>query len=60
MTKLSTQDKVTGKIHEVAGGVKQQIGKLTENSDLEAKGQAEKITGKAQQGLGAVEKVFGN
>lgn len=60
MTKLSTHDKVTGKIHEVQGAVKQKIGNLTENSNLESEGQAEKITGKAQQVLGEVEKVFGN
>ena len=57
--KLSTNDKATGKLHEVKGSIKQTVGKLTNNPNLEADGRAEKITGKVQNIVGKVEKVLG-
>jgi uncharacterized protein YjbJ (UPF0337 family) len=60
MTKLSTQDKTGGQIHEVKGAVKQKIGEITNNPNLEAEGQSEKIAGKAQKWVGKAEKVLGN
>lgn len=56
--KPSTEDKVEGKIHEVKGTVKENLGKLTNNPDLEAEGTAERVTGKVQQKIGQVERVI--
>jgi uncharacterized protein YjbJ (UPF0337 family) len=57
--KLSTNDKTTGKLHEVKGAIKQKAGKLTKNPDLEADGKAEKNVGKVQSFVGKVEKAVG-
>ncbi|MDR3747072.1 MAG: CsbD family protein [Acidobacteriota bacterium] len=57
--KPSTDDKTTGKLHEVKGTIKQKVGELTRNSDLEAEGRAEKNAGKVQNWVGKVEKAVG-
>jgi uncharacterized protein YjbJ (UPF0337 family) len=57
--KDSTQDQVQGKAHEVKGAVKEKAGQLTNNPNLEAEGQDEKVGGKIQKKVGQVEKVFG-
>ena len=57
--KPSTEDKTTGKLHEVKGTVKEAVGKLIDNTDLEAEGRAEKNTGKAQNWVGKVEDLVG-
>jgi len=59
MTKLSTQDKTIGKLHEVAGAIKQKAGELTKNPHLEAEGSAEKSAGTIQKVVGKIEKAFG-
>ena len=59
MTKQSTEDAVTGKLHEVKGAVRQKAGELTGNQDLETDGQAEKIAGKVLKIVGKVEKTVG-
>jgi uncharacterized protein YjbJ (UPF0337 family) len=53
-----TKDQVQGKFHEVKGKAKQAAGQVTNNPDLEAEGQAEKLGGKIQKKVGQVEKVF--
>ena len=57
--KPSTDDKTTGKIHEVKGTIKENVGELTKNPDLEADGRAEKNAGKVQNWVGKVEKAVG-
>jgi uncharacterized protein YjbJ (UPF0337 family) len=57
--KPSTEDKTTGKLHEVEGAIKQKAGKITKNPNLEAKGIAEKNAGKVQHAVGKVEKAVG-
>ena len=57
--KPSTEDKTTGTIHEVKGKIKQIVGELTNDPDLEAEGRAEKNAGKVQNIVGKVEKVLG-
>jgi uncharacterized protein YjbJ (UPF0337 family) len=59
MMKPSTDDKTTGKLHEVKGTIKDTVGQLTKNRDLEAKGKAEKNAGKVQNWVGKVEKAAG-
>jgi uncharacterized protein YjbJ (UPF0337 family) len=57
--KQSTEDKASGKFHEVKSKVKEKAGQLTNNPDLESEGQDEKIGGKVQKKIGQVEKVLG-
>jgi uncharacterized protein YjbJ (UPF0337 family) len=57
--KDSTQDQIHGKGHEVKGAIKEMAGKVTNNPDLEAEGQTEKVAGKLQKKIGQVEKVLG-
>lgn len=59
MMKPSTDDKTTGKLHQVKGSIKKAIGGLTNNPDLEAEGSAEKNAGKVQSWVGKVEKAVG-
>jgi uncharacterized protein YjbJ (UPF0337 family) len=57
--KPSTKDKAQGTFHEVKGKVKEKVGRATNNPDLEAEGQVEKIVGKVQKKIGQVKKVLG-
>jgi len=57
--KPSTKDKAKGTFHEVRGKVKETVGRATNDPDLEAEGQVEKVGGKVQKKLGQVEKVLG-
>ena len=41
------------------GKVKEKVGRATNNPDLEAEGQIEKIGGKIQKKIGQVKKVLG-
>jgi uncharacterized protein YjbJ (UPF0337 family) len=59
MMKPSTDDQTTGKIHEVKGTIKEKVGELTNNPDMEADGNAEKNAGKVQNWIGKVEKSVG-
>ena len=59
MMKPSTDNKATGKFHEVKGAIKQKTGELTENPNLEADGRAEKNAGKVQKAVGKIEKAVG-
>ena len=45
--------------NEIKGKVKEKAGQVTNNPDLEAEGQDEKIGGKVQKKIGQVEKVLG-
>jgi uncharacterized protein YjbJ (UPF0337 family) len=56
--KPSTEDQIAGKVHEVKGTIKQKVGQLTNNPDLEGEGIGEKIAGKVQKKIGQVEKVI--
>ena len=56
--KTSTKDEVAGKIREVKGTVKEKVGKLTNNRNLEAEGKVEKVAGTVQKKIGQVKKVL--
>ncbi len=56
--KPSTKDQIQGKLHEIKGKAKQKAGKVTNNPDLAAEGQAEKIGGVVQKKVGQIEKVL--
>ena len=56
--KPSTQDRTEGKLHEVKGKIKEEVGKATNDSDLEVSGKAEqKAGGLAQDVIKAEERT---
>jgi uncharacterized protein YjbJ (UPF0337 family) len=57
--KRSMKDKAEGKVHEVKGAVKANVGAVTRDPDLEAEGKIEKLTGKVQGFVGRLEKAVG-
>jgi uncharacterized protein YjbJ (UPF0337 family) len=57
--KKSTKDKTKGKFHEVKGKVKEKVGRLMKNSNLEAEGKRERLGGNIQKKIGQVERVLG-
>jgi len=57
--KSSLKHQVAGKIHEIKGNVKEAVGGITADPDLENEGTAEKLGGKIQKKIGEVEKVLG-
>jgi uncharacterized protein YjbJ (UPF0337 family) len=59
MMKPSTQNQIAGKVHEVKGTIKEKVGELTNDPDLEGEGIGEKIAGKVQKKIGQVEKALG-
>jgi uncharacterized protein YjbJ (UPF0337 family) len=56
--KDSTKDKIKGAVHDAKGALKEKIGHATNNPDLAAEGQDEKVGGKIQKKVGDIEKVF--
>lgn len=54
----STEDKVEGKLKRAKGEIKETVGDVTDNPDLEAEGSADKVEGKAQEKKGEIKKVF--
>jgi uncharacterized protein YjbJ (UPF0337 family) len=59
MMKPGTDDKTTGKLHEVKGAIRQKAGELTSNPNLAADGRAEKNAGKVQNVVGKIENAAG-
>jgi uncharacterized protein YjbJ (UPF0337 family) len=57
--KPSTNDKATGKLHELKGAIRQKAGELAKNPTLEADGRAEKNAGKVLNVIGKIEKAVG-
>jgi len=54
----STTDKVEGKAHELKGAVKERVGQVTNNPNLEVEGTDEKTGGQIQKKVGDIKKVF--
>jgi uncharacterized protein YjbJ (UPF0337 family) len=46
------KDRIEGAAHQAKGSVKEGLGKMTDNPNLQAKGIAEKTIGKMQNGVG--------
>jgi uncharacterized protein YjbJ (UPF0337 family) len=55
--KPSTKNEIEGNLHEAKGAVKEKAGQVTNNPDLAADGQAEKLSGKVQKKVGQIEAV---
>ena len=56
--KDSTEDKGKGAGHELKGSIKEKIGQVTNDRDMETEGAGEKLAGKVQKKIGDIEKVF--
>ena len=56
--KPSTENEIAGKVHEIKGTIKQKVGQLTNDPDLEGEGIGEKIAGKVQKKIGQLEKII--
>ena len=56
--RASTKDQIKGTLHKVMGTAKEKAGELTNNPNLRAEGQDEKLAGKIQEKLGQIKKVF--
>jgi uncharacterized protein YjbJ (UPF0337 family) len=56
--KQSSKDQAKGKLHEVKGGVREQVGRATNDPNLIEDGQDENVAGEVQKKVGQVEKVF--
>ena len=48
------KDEAKGAAKDIAGSIKQGVGKATGNERLQAKGAAERVEGKVQKGVGAL------
>lgn len=57
--KSSTEDNLEGKMHQVKGKMKDSVGKIVGNRDLEAEGKAENLAGKVQEKVGKMKKIVG-
>lgn len=57
--KSSKRDNAEGKMHQVKGKVKETVGRVVKDRDLEAEGIVENIGGKAQEKIGEIKKVAG-
>ena len=55
--KASTENEIAGNVHEVKGKIKEKVGRLTNDPDLEGAGLGEKIAGKIQKKIGQVQKA---
>jgi uncharacterized protein YjbJ (UPF0337 family) len=58
MLKPSGQNVVEGKLHEVKGKVKEQLGRVTNDPNMESDGTVEKIGGIVQNKVGHVQQVI--
>ena len=54
----STKDEIKGNMHEAKGTVKEKAGQVTNNPNLTAEGQHEKLASKVQKKVGQIEKVL--
>jgi uncharacterized protein YjbJ (UPF0337 family) len=53
----STPNEIAGKMHKVKGVIKQKLGEITDNPELEIEGTTENLAGHLQDKLGQVQKV---
>ena len=56
---LPNKDEVEGKFDQAKGGVKETIGRVTNDRDLEAEGQADRAGGNIQEGFGTAKRKVG-
>jgi len=56
--KSSTKDKIKGEKDNIKGDIKEGLGKLTDNRELEEEGKDDQLKGKAKKKLGEIKEVF--
>ncbi len=56
--KSNTKNSAEGRIHQVRGKIKETIGKVVNNHELEIKGKVENAKGKIQEKVGEIEKII--
>jgi len=56
--KSGTKDQTQGTFHEVKGKIKEKVGQLINDPDLEAEGKSEDLAGKVQKKIGQIKDVF--
>ena len=56
--KPSTKDQVEGKLHEVKGKVKEKAGQVTNNPNLAAEGQDEKLAARSRRKSGRLKRCL--
>ena len=56
---LPNRDELEGKLDQVKGSVKETVGRVTNDSDLESEGQADRTGGKVQEGFGTARRKVG-
>lgn len=56
--KSSTKDKIKGQKDEIKGKIKEGIGNLTGDRDLEAEGKTDQVKGAVRKKVGEAKKVF--
>ena len=56
--KPSTKDKIMGETDTIKGKVKEGLGKLTGNRDLEDEGKDDQVKGAVRKKVGEIKKVF--
>lgn len=57
--KSGTRDEAEGKWHQVKGKIKEIVGKVSLNRDLETEGEKESRAGEVQEKIGEIKKVVG-
>ncbi len=58
-TSTGIHDQVEGKTHEVKGAIKEKVGQITNNPELEDQGTAERIDGVIEKKVGDMKRAFG-
>ena len=53
-----TKNEIAGNFHEAKGKIKEKVGQLTNDPDLEGAGIGEKIAGKIEKKIGQVQKAL--
>jgi uncharacterized protein YjbJ (UPF0337 family) len=56
--KPGTKDQIKGKFHETKGKAKQKVGQVTNDPNLVAEGQKEKVAGKVQRKVGQIQELL--
>ena len=55
--KSSTQDKAEGAMHQVKGKIKETVGRVINNPEMEIEGKVENLDGKIQEKKGQVKDI---
>jgi uncharacterized protein YjbJ (UPF0337 family) len=56
---LPNRDELEGKLDQAKGSVKETVGRITNDRDLEAEGGADRTGGKIQEGFGTAKRKVG-